>query len=252
MRIGEITGTNRYVRDTQKNQEEMAKSAEKLSSGFRINRASDDPAGLVISERMRSQIASLEQESENLEQQSNKLKVADSDLAEVQESLSRMRDLALSAANSGGNSDKATAANQEAMVQEQKNQEQQIKNSTYGKQALLDGSAGSAANVEPLSGLDISTPEKANEALSAIDKRIREIAEIRGEIGSTQKNDLEARQNSISVQIANLASAESDVRDVDVAGEYAKYISNEIALKSSIALAAQQKPDAYQAIQLLK
>jgi flagellin len=252
MRISENMGANRYVSNIQKNREELAKSAEKLASGFRINRASDDPAGLVISEKMRSQIASLEQEAENIEREYSKLSTADSDLAGVEESLLRMRDLAQSASNSGGNSQEATAAYQEAMVQEQANQARMINNSSYGKQALLDGSSGSAASVRPLSGLDITTPEKAREAMSAIDKRINEIAEIRGKIGATQKNDLEARQNSLSVQISNLTSAESDVRDVDMASEYTRYVGKEIALKSSIALAAQQKPNAYQAIQLLK
>ncbi len=252
MRISENMGASRYVNNIQKNREELAKSAEKLSSGFRINRASDDPAGLVISENMRSQIASLEQEAKNIENEYRKLSTADSDLGGVEESLLRMRDLAQSASNSGENSQEATAAYQEAMVQEQANQARMIENSSYGKQALLDGSSGSAAKVGPLSGLDITTPEKAAEAISAIDKRINEIAEIRGKIGATQKNDLEARQNSLSVQILNLTSAESDVRDVDMASEYTRYVGKEIALKSSIALAAQQKPNPYQAIQLLK
>lgn len=252
MRISENMNADRYVRDIQKNREELARSAEKLASGLRINRASDDPAGLVISEKMRRQIASLEQESENIEREYSKLSTADSDLGSVEESLLRMRDLAQSACNSGGNSQEATVAYQEAMVQEQANQEQLVKHSSYGKQALLDGSSGSAADVGPLTGLDISTPEKAKEAMSAIDKRIDEIAQIRGEIGATQKNDLESRKNSLSVQISNLSSAESEIRDVDMAGEYTRYIGKEISLKASIALAAQQKPNAYQAIQLLK
>jgi flagellin len=252
MRISGNADANRYVRDVQKNREDMAKSAEKLSSGLRINRASDDPAGLVISERMRSQIASLEQEAQNIEQEFNKLSSAESDLGGVQESLTRMRDLALSAANSGGNSDEATMAYQEAMNQEQASQAEMVKASHYGKQALLDGSAGSVADVNQLPPMDISTPEKATQAISEIDKRIEAITEQRGKIGSTQRDDLEARQNSLSVQITNLASAESSVRDVDMASEYARYLSKEIAVKSTIALAAQQKPDAYQAIQLMK
>lgn len=252
MRINENMSANMYVRNIQKNREELTKSAEKLASGFRINRASDDPAGLVISEKMRSQIASLEQETENIEREYSKLSTADSDLANVEESLLRTRDLALSASNSGANSQEATAAYQEALAQEQANQKRLLENSSFGKQALLDGSSGSAANIGPLSGLDITTPEKAKEAMTAIDKRINEIAEIRGKIGAVQKNDLEARKNSLSVQVSNLTSAESDIRDVDMASEYTRYVGKEIALKSSIALAAQQKPNAYQAIQLLK
>jgi flagellin len=252
MRIDGNVDANRYVRDIQRNKEEMAKSAEKLSSGLRINRASDDPAGLVISERMRSQIASLEQEAENIEQQHNKLSVAESDLGNVEESLTRMRDLALSAANSGGNSEEAVAAYQEAMTQEQTSQREMVRASQYGKQSLLDGSAGSVADVKQMPPVDISTPEKATQAISEIDRRIDEIAEQRGKIGSTQKDDLAARQNSLSVQITNLASAESSIRDVDLASESARYLSKELALKSTIALAAQKKPDTYQAIQLLR
>jgi flagellin len=252
MRINESVAANRYVQDIHKNQEESKKSAEKLSSGSRINRASDDPAGLIISEKVRSQIASLEQEFENISREYNKLSAADSNLADIQESLSRMRDLASAAANSGGNSQETIATYQNALVQEQKNQEQLIENSSYGNQALLDGSCRSVGKITPLSGLDVSTPEKAQEALSAIDRRIKEISEIRGKIGSTQKNDLEARQNSLSVQISNLTSVESEIRDVDMAGEYTRFVGKEIALKAGIALAAQPKPDIYQAIQLLK
>jgi flagellin len=252
MRINENTGITKHVRDIQKNAGDLAKSAEKLSSGFRINRASDDPAGLVISEKMRAQIASLEQESKNIEQSYGKLSTAESDLGNVEESLGRMRDLALSAANAGGNSEEAVATYQDSMAQEQANHNRMVESSSYGKQALLDGSAGSVADIKQMESLDISTPEKASEAISEIDKRIEAIAESRGKIGSTQRNDLEARQNSLSVQISNLASAESEVRDVDMAGEYSRFISKEIALKCSVALAAQQTPNSYQAIQLLK
>jgi flagellin len=252
MKVNSGSVISKYVCDINKNKEAMAKSAEKLASGLRINQASDDPAGLVISERMRAQIASIEQEMENIENSSNKLVVADSNLGEIQGSLSRMRDIALSAANEGGNSQEAKEGYKSSLAEEEKNCNQIVASASEGKQQLLDGSPGAVADVKPLAGLDISTSEKAREALAEIDRKTAEIAEIRGQLGSTQKDDLEAKRNSFSVQLTNLVSAESTVRDVDMASEYTRFIGKEIAMKSSIALMAQGKCAPFKAIELLK
>jgi flagellin len=203
MRIDSKACVANYTKNLQENKQQMAKSAEKLSSGLRINRASDDPAGLVISEKMRSQIASLEQDQKNLDYSYNQKDTAEKSLGGMQDSLTRMREIALSAANEGGNSEETQKAYQNALNEEKENYNRTKDTATEGKQKLLDGSSGSAADVQSLPEIDVSTPEKAQQAVEQIDKSIEEVASTRADIGSSQKNDIEAQRNNISVALSN-------------------------------------------------
>jgi flagellin len=99
-------------RNLQSTSNSMSKSIERLSSGFRINRASDDPAGLAISENLRAQVSGLGQAVSNSSDAVNLIKTAEGALAEVHTQLRTMRNLALHASNTGTNDDTALDANQ--------------------------------------------------------------------------------------------------------------------------------------------
>jgi len=241
MRVNSNADSLSTLRAIHENYKKMQSSAEKLSSGKKINRASDDPAGLIVSERMRSQIAAAEKELENIDRTSRKLDTADSDLANLQESLREIRNNAVAASNEGANSEEAQRAYQESVDASVRAYNRQQNEASYSGQKLFDGSSESVADVEELSNIDVSTAEKAQEAISAIDEKIKEISNLRGDIGATQKNDLTARRNNLETELVNLSAAESSVRDTDLALEYVNFVKNEMQVKASVAMLAQQK-----------
>lgn len=240
MRINSNAPYLNSLRNIQHSSDELKKSAEKLASGRRINRASDDPAGLAISEEMRSQIASIEQELRNIENDRNKYAVADGSIDSLQNSLRDLRDIAVAAANEGGNSQEAQEAYQRAVDDAAKSYREIQTSSSYGTQKLLDGSDGSVADIKPLPNINISSAASAEQAIEEIDKKMDELTEIRGEIGASQKNDLDARRNNLEIELTNLTAAESSIRDVDMAREYAQAISKEMSLKAGLAMLAHQ------------
>ncbi len=124
----------------------LNKSLEKLSSGFKINRAADNPAGLVISEQMRAQIAGLTQAIENTETATSMVQTAEAALSTIHGMLDKMRQLAIHAANEGANDPTMLAADQ-ADIENAINSITRIANTTqFGTKKLLDGSRASVVN----------------------------------------------------------------------------------------------------------
>lgn len=123
----------------------MAKSMEKLSSGFRINRAADDPAGLVISEQFRAQIAGLNRAIQNSEGSINMIQTAEGALNEINNLLVNMRELAIHAANEGFNDANQLAADQSEITNAIKTIDRIATNTQFGTKKLLDGSAANVA-----------------------------------------------------------------------------------------------------------
>jgi flagellin len=241
MRINSNAETSNNLRTLQESRDKMKASMEKLSSGIKINRASDDPSGLIISEKMRSQIASIEQKLQNIDQADNKLTTAEANLDTLQTGLQDIRKTALAAANEGGNSPAAQDSYQQSIDDAVKGYNSTRETAAYGSQKLLDGSTGSAADVKPLANIDISTADKAQESISLIDEKIKEIAEIRSDIGATQKNDLDANRSSLQTELSNLTASESTIRDTDMAREYTNTVIAEMQLKAGLAMQAHQK-----------
>jgi len=137
-----ITALNAW-RNLKGSDNKLSSSMEKLSSGLRINRAADDPAGLVISEKMRAQLVGLTAATKNSEKAINMIQTAEAALDQVQKLLDKMRQLALDSANSGVNDDAMLAANQ-AELDEAISSITRIANYTqFGTKKLLDGSLGS-------------------------------------------------------------------------------------------------------------
>lgn len=217
---------------------ELLKTMEKLSSGLKINRASDDPAGLVISEQLRSRIASLNQEIENTSLAIRKYETADATVSQMRAVLTDIRSQAVGAANAGFNDEVIHAAYQAAADEAVNSYNRIIETATFNNANLLDGSDGSLTHLPPLADVDLSSAEKAEQSLKTIDQAFAELDRVQSEIGATQKYELEARRSNLEVTAQNLTAAESEIRDTDYALESAALIRNQIRVQAGAALLA--------------
>ncbi|MEE9552973.1 MAG: flagellin [candidate division Zixibacteria bacterium] len=207
---------------------DLGKTFEKLSSGLKINTASDDPAGLVISIQLRSAIAGISQQIENLEQHFNKYSTAEGYLASMQSNLQEMRDVALASANEGTTTEEMRAAYQNILDRNIEGYNRAIETASYGSISLLDGSSGSVANLAPLAGLDITDSQGAEAAVNAIDTQMNELLNLRAEIGTTQKYEFQSQSDNLHNQLINLTQSESAIRDTDMAQEFVDMIRAKI------------------------
>jgi len=226
------------VRDLNAAWQQASDSMEKLSSGLAINRASDNPAGLVISESLRSRIASLNRQADAINGTIHKYRSVSSTVSTLRTSLNELRALAVGAANEGANGDGAQAAYQTAVDSIVDTFNYIVTTAEYNGDKVLDGSDGSLADVSELSGVDLSTVEGAAASIDRIDAAINELDHVQMELGATQKHDLESHLASLRVSRDNLVAAESQVRDLDYATEYANFVSGMIRTKASMALLA--------------
>jgi len=218
---------------------EIGKSEERLSTGLRINRASDDAAGMAIANQLRSQSQGLLQANRNASDAIGLVQIADSAMNEYQKILVTARDKAVQAA-SDTNSDDARAALEEDVKQLLQQADDIAKQTQYNGISLLDGTftdkkfhVGSEAgqvitmtieNTDIASqgiddaSIDLTTQSGADAAITSLDTAIKNIDKIRGAIGSTQ-NALESRVRVNEETQVNVASAESTIRDADYAAE---------------------------------
>jgi len=239
MRINHnISALNTY-RQLSFNNTQTAKNLEKLSSGYRINRAGDDAAGLAISEKMRGQIRGLEMASKNAQDGISLIQTAEGALNETHSILQRMRELAVQSANdTNTNTDRAELQKEVDQLIEEIDR---IANTTqFNTKNLLDGTlsgsgnglifhigANSGQNVEltianmkasgiGVSGLKINTQSEAEAAITTIDTAINTVSSERAKLGAMQ-NRLEHTINNLGASAENLTAAESRIRDVDYA-----------------------------------
>ncbi|MGQ7297355.1 flagellin N-terminal helical domain-containing protein [Quadrisphaera sp. KR29] len=239
----------------------LSKSLEKLSSGFRINRAADDAAGLAISEGLRSQVNGLNQAVRNAQDGISVVQTAEGALNETTSILQRMRTLAVQAANSGSLSDDAKD-NINTEVTQLKEELTRIADSTkFNGTALLNGSYGGTfqvgANVGEVIKVSITatmsaaglglgsislaaTGGNANAAISALDAAIKTVSTQRANLGAYQ-NRFEHTVNNLQVSIENLTASESRIRDTDMASEMVKFTSTQILQQAGSAMLAQAK-----------
>ena len=247
--------TNRQLALTNAN---LSKSTEKLSSGYKVNRASDNAAGLTISEKMRGQIRGLEQASTNAQDGISLIQTAEGALAETESILQRMRELAVQAAN-----DTNVAADREAIKEELTALEAEIDRiggqTEFNTMKLLDGTFTDknlqvGANAEQNISLQIDKmtvdglKAKISDQVTDYDKATAAISTVAGAISkvSTQRSKLGALQNRLDHTIANadntsenLQAAESRIRDVDMAEEMVKYSKDSILQQAGQSMLAQ-------------
>ncbi|MEO6708451.1 MAG: flagellin [Planctomycetota bacterium] len=241
----------------------------RLSSGLRIANASDDAAGLGISERMRAQIRSFSVAGRNAQDGQSLAQTAEGALQEVSNNLSRMRELAVQAANGTINAtDRATL---DSEFQELSSEIDRIASqTTFNGINLLDGSAtsvdiqvgvntgetltvalsDSTASTLAIGGLDVTSITNANTALAAIDTAIDSVSTSRGTLGATQ-NRMSSAIASIATARENLAAAESRIRDVDVAMETADLTRNSILQQAAVSVLSQANTQPQLALSLL-
>ncbi len=245
---------NRQLGITTGNQ---AKSTEKLSSGYRINRASDDAAGLSISEKMRSQIRGLNQASSNAQDGVSLIQTAEGALNEAHSILQRMNELAVKAANDTNQSIDRTAIQDEitALTSELS----RIATTTqFNKQDLLDGSfaaknlqvganAGQKITVSigamdattlGVQSLDMASYGAASAAINLIQSAINQVSSQRSALGALQ-NRLEHTIANLDTTSENTQAAESRIRDVDMAAEMVEYSKNSILSQAGQSMLAQ-------------
>ncbi len=252
----------------------LAKNSEKLSSGYRINRAGDDAAGLSISEKMRGQIRGLEQASTNAQDGISLVQTAEGALNEVQSVLQRMRELTVQAAN-----DTNVTADREAIAKEVHaltSEIDRIANQTeFNTMKLLSGNFTEkqlqvGANKEQMITFSIDEMTAEALAIGEVGSEIEagDATTITGLISvvndaittvSTQRSALGAIQNRLEHTIANqdntaenLQAAESRIRDVDMADEMVSYSKNNILLQASQSMLAQANQSTQGVLSLLQ
>ena len=244
----------------------QAKSTEKLSSGYKINRAADDAAGLAISEKMRRQIRGLTQASSNAQDGISCVQTAEGALAEVHDMLQRMTELAVKAANGTQTSADRGYINQEvqALVSEI---DRVASTTTFNEQNLLNGKfdvklqVGAEANqtiglkIDGMSaaGLKLTganatggkaitvggtDAKSAQLAISQIKVALAQVSKQRADLGAVQ-NRLEHTIRNLDNVVENTTSAESSIRDTDMATEMVKYSNNNILAQAGQSMLAQ-------------
>jgi flagellin len=244
----------------------------RLSTGLRISTAADDAAGLAISERLRSQVRSLEQAKRNANDGISFVQTAEGALNEVSSILTRLRELAVQSSNgSVSNQDKETLDEE---FQSLINEINRIGRSTeFNGIKLLDGSSssisfqvgfGTTTGIDTiavslsaalsttlsLNSLDIGSGGATTTAITNIDSAINTISSLRGSLGAIQ-NRLGSTINNLAITVENLSSAESRIRDVDVAYETAQLTRNSILQQASISVLAQANAQPQSALTLL-
>ncbi len=258
--------TNRQLGITTGNQ---AKSTEKLSSGYRINRAGDDAAGLTISEKMRSQIRGLNKASSNAEDGVSLIQTAEGALNEAHSILQRMNELATQAANDTNTSSDRTAVQKE--IDALTSELSRIASTTqFNTMNLLDGKfTGKKLQVGALEGqkisisistmnakalgvdsLKVSSFGKAGSAMTLIQKAISKVSTQRSALGALQ-NRLEHTIANLDTTSENTSAAESRIRDVDMAEEMVEYSKNNILAQAGQSMLAQANQSTQGVLSLL-
>ena len=246
--------TNRQLSGVQSAQ---SKSTEKLSSGYRINRAGDDAAGLSISEKMRSQIRGLNKASSNAQDGISLVQVAEGALNETHSILQRMNELATQAANDTNTSTDRTAI--QAEIDQLTSEINRIQSTTqFNSMNLLDGTFSSKnLQVGSLSGqsigisiknmnasslgvdaLKVSSFASAGSSMDKIQSAINLVSTQRSTLGALQ-NRLEHTINNLNTTAENTQAAESRIRDVDMATEMVEYSKNNILAQAGQSMLAQ-------------
>ena len=251
---------------------QQAKSSEKLSSGYRINRAADDAAGLTISEKMRSQIRGLNKASDNAQDGISLIQTAEGALNEAHSILQRMNELATQAANDTNTSSDRTAIQKE--IDALTSELDRIASTTqFNTQNLLDGKfSGKLLQVGSLNGQTISititsmnasgiginttnnkvgTNSEAGKAMSVFQAAISKVSTMRSALGALQ-NRLEHTVANLDNVAENTQSAESRIRDTDMAEEMVEYSKNNILAQAGQSMLAQANQSTQGVLSLLQ
>jgi len=238
-------------------QSTLAKSTEKLSSGYKVNRAADDAAGLAISEKMRRQVRGLTQASANAQDGISVVQTAEGALNEVHDMLQRMNELATKAANDTNMTEDRSYIKAEITALE--NEINRVQSTTtFNQQSLLNGNFKSKklqvgadkgqyisisitnmnATKLGVNNLNVSNYSNAGQSISKIKAAISKVNKQRSDLGAIQ-NRLEHTIKNLDNVIENTQAAESQIRDTDMATEMVKYSNSNILAQAGQSMLAQ-------------
>ncbi|MDE7227154.1 MAG: flagellin [Treponemataceae bacterium] len=264
--------------------DQLMGNIEKLSSGQRINRASDDASGLAVSEKMRSQIRGLNQANRNIQNGVSFIQSTEGYLQETTDILQRVRELAVQSANgiysdedrmqiqvevsqlvaevdrvasqaqfNGMNmltgafaQESVTGRIMQFQIGANVDQNARVYIGTMTAQAL--GLKGAQGNDEQIG---IGTPDSANAAIATIDNALLTVSKQRADLGAYQ-NRFETAAQGVGVAAENLQAAESRIRDVDMASEMVEYTKNQILTQSGTAMLAQANSQSQNVLALMR
>lgn len=248
----------------------QAKASEKLSSGLRINRAGDDAAGLAISEKMRGQVNGLNQASRNAQDGISLIQTAEGALDETHSMLQRLRTLSIQSAN--GTYITADRNNIQKEVDQLKSEITELANKTqFNKMNLLNGSTKSVsfqvganegqtikitmqsmrASALKISTVSLSSQGGASAAIKVIDSAINTVSAFRAKLGAVQ-NRLEHTIANVDNAAENLQSAESRIRDTDMAKEMMEFTRTNVLSQATQSMLAQANAKPNQVLSLLQ
>ena len=255
-----IAAINSY-RNLSINQNALSKNLEKLSSGYKINRAGDDAAGLAISETMRSQINGLNQAVNNANDAIGLIQTAEGAMTETHSMLQRMKTLTTQAAN--GTYTETARKNIKAEIDALNKEITRIATTTEfnGEKPLSPDKAGKAltffigasadktnamtvgqqtmtAKALTIEGIVVDNTTNAFKAMKSVDAAIEKVSSYRATLGAAQ-NRLEHTVNNLKVTSENITSAESRIRDTDMADEITAYTKNNILLQAAQSMLSQ-------------
>lgn len=265
------------------NSQNLQKSMEALSSGERINKAGDDASGLAVSEKMRSQIRGLNQASRNIGDAISFTQVAEGYLAETTDVLQRIRELAVQASNGVySDEDRAQIAVEVSQLvaevdriassaqfngmnlltgrfakdSDQVMQFQVGANMDQNIRAYIGTMTASALGLKSQQGEDsnmisIASPDEANATLASVDEALKNVTKARADIGAYQ-NRMEMAQKGVNIAAENTQSAESRIRDADMAQFITEHVKNQVLQNASLAMISQANSSSQNVLALLK
>ena len=250
----QAVNTNRMLGQ---NVKAVSKSSEKLSSGYKVNRAADDAAGLSISEKMRNQIRGLNQAVKNSEDGISLIQTAEGNMNEIHSILQRMGELAIKSRNDvNATEDRATIQDEVAQLKQEItsitnkaefNGSKLLSGGFSGKLLQVGANVGETMSISisgtslktlGISGTTVSTGAKASAAISQIQAAIKNVSAQRSKLGAIQ-NRLEYTINNLENYSENLTSAESNIRDTDMATEMVNYSKSNILQQAAQSMLAQ-------------
>ena len=259
----------------------MLKNIEKLSSGEKINRAGDDASGLAVSEKMRSQIRGLNQASRNIQNGVSFIQTTEGYLQETTDILQRIRELSVQSANGIYSSEDRMQIQVEvsqlvseidriasqaqfngmnmltgrfAQASNEVMQFQIGANVDQNTRVFIGTMTASALGLKGIQGQDdqitISDPEQANATLGAVDNALLTVTKQRADLGAYQ-NRFEMAVNGVNIAAENTQSAESRIRDTDMAAQMVEFTKNQILTQSATAMLSQANSSSQNVLALL-
>ena len=276
LRINQNIAAMNSYRNLSNTDNQMSKSLEKLSSGFRINRAADDAAGLAISEGLRSQVGGIKTAVRNAQDGVSVVQTAEGALAEVHSILQRVRDLTVQGSNTGSVNDEARAHIGAEVTELGKALTDIAKRTDFNGTKLLDGSnatltfqtGANAGETVDVTLTDINAvaaavttvgtalgtagyDPKAATSLTDIDTQISDVSKSRAGLGASQ-NRFESTINSLNVSMENLSASESRIRDADMAQEMVQFTRNQILSQAGTSMLSQANQASQGVLSLLR